>query len=131
MSYFDSKNDYNSGENDANGKKFKLVLKTIYKNVFSKYQPNQRFPSIVLGLRETILELYFYSKNGQNLGANNRTEKKFTLVLKTTYKKVILKYQVNPLFPSMCLASKNAIFGGGRRKKKSRQVHRERTGCPN
>ncbi len=43
--------------------------------------------------------------------------------------------------PSMCLASRNAIFCGGRRKnppthtkKKSRQVHRgsrQRTGCPN
>ncbi len=37
--------------------------------------------------------------------------------------------------PSLCLASGNAIFGGGRwgRKKKSRQAHRgsrQRTGCP-
>ncbi len=79
-------------------------------------------------------------KNAHNLGANDRTGKKFTLVLKTTYKKVYLKYQVClPWSPSMCLASRNAIFGGGRRKKKthtkkkSRQVHRgsrQRTGCP-
>ncbi len=41
-----SKNSYNAGENDGNGKKFKLVLKTIYKKVFPKYQPNQGFPSL-------------------------------------------------------------------------------------
>ena len=61
-------------------------------------------------------------------------EKKITLVLKTTYKKVFLKYQVNARFPSLCLVSENAIFGGGKRgrKKKNRQAHwgsRQRTGC--
>ncbi len=50
--------------------------------------------------------------------------KKFILVLKTTYKKVILKYQVNTRFPSLWLTSGNAIFGSGRRKKKSQQAHR-------
>ena len=60
---------------------------------------------------------------------NNRTGKKFTLVLKTTYKKLFLKCQVNPRFSSLCLASRNTIFGRGMRKKakkkkKSWQVHR-------
>ncbi len=49
------KTGYNSGENDGNGKKFKLVLNTIYKKIFPKYQPKVSF--IVLGLREWILEL--------------------------------------------------------------------------
>ncbi len=42
----------------------------------------------------------------------------------TTYKKVFLKYQVNARFPSLCLASENAIFGGGKRKprKKKKKV---------
>ena len=62
--------------------------------------------------------LYFYSKNGRNSVENDRTGKKFTLVLKTIYKKVFLKYQVNARFPSLCLVSENAIFGGGKRRKK-------------
>ncbi len=57
------------------------------------------------------------------MDANDRTGKKFTLVLKTTYKKVFLKYHVNAWFPSMCLASRNAIFGGGRRKTKTKNKH--------
>ena len=60
----------------------------------------------------------------------------FTLVLETTYKKVFLKYQINARFPSLCLASENAIFGGGKRRKKKKKVgkpigHPVRTGCPN
>ncbi len=62
--------------------------------------------------------LYFYSKNGHNSVETDRTGKKFTLALKTTYKKVFLKYQVNSRFTSLCLASENAIFGGGKKKKK-------------
>ncbi len=47
------KNGYNSGENDRNENKFTLVLKTMYKKVFPKYQPNQSKVSfIVLGFRE-------------------------------------------------------------------------------
>ena len=42
----------------------------------------------------------------------------YTLVPKTTYNKVFLNYQVNIRFPSLCLASENAIFGSGRRRKK-------------
>ncbi len=87
---------------------------------------------IVFGLWECIFKLYFCSKNGHNSVENDRTGKIFTLVLKTTYKKVFLKYQVNTWFPSLCLASGNAKFSGGRRKnskkkkkKKSRQAHRD------
>ncbi len=66
-------------------------------------------------------------------------EKKFKLVLKTTHKKLFLKYQDNARFPSLCLVSENAIFGSRRRrrkqtKKKTQQTHRgsrQRTGCPN
>ncbi len=58
-------------------------------------------------------------------------EKFFTFTLKTTYKKLFLKYQGNVRFPSLSLASGKAIFGGGikKKKKKSRQVHRG--SCPN
>ncbi len=55
---------------------------------------------------------------------NVHTEKKFTLDLKTTYKKVflnMLNYQVNTRFPSLCLASENAIFSGGRRRRRRRE----------
>ncbi len=58
---------------------------------------------------------------------NDRTRKKFTLVLKTIYKKVFLKYQVNTRFPSLCLASENAIFGGG---KKPRRKKKKKVGKP-
>ena len=34
-----------------------------------------------------------------------------------THRKVFLKYQCNARFPSLCLASENAIFGSGMRKK--------------
>ncbi len=82
--------------------------------------------------------LYFYSKNGQNSVENDRTGKKISLVLimlKTVYKKVFLKYQVNTRSLLSCLASENDIFGGesSREKKKSWQANREsrqRTGCP-
>ena len=73
------------------------------------------------GLREWILELYFYSKNDHNLGVNDRTGKKFTLDLKTTYKKVFLKYQAHPCVPSMCLAPRYVIFVGGRRRNKKKK----------
>ncbi len=140
LSYFYSKNAHNSVENYCIGKKFKLVLKTTYKKLFLKYQDNARFPSLCLASENALLS-YFYSKNNHDSVENVRTGKKFTLVLKTTYKKVFLNYQVNTRFPSLCLASENAIFGGRRRrrrrrrrkKKKSRQVHRgscQRTGMP-
>ncbi len=77
--------------------------------------------------------LYFYSKNGHNSVENDRTGKKITPVLKTTYKKVFLKYQINARFPSLCLASENDIFGGGKRRKKVGKPIGDpvRTGCPN
>ena len=110
MSYFYSKNGHNSGENDCNGKKYKLVLKTIeYKKVFLKYQPIQGILHYVRP-PAMALELYFYSKNGHNMhnsNENDRTGKIFTgtIVLKTTHKKVFLKYEVNPrLLPCVCMA---------------------------
>ena len=48
LAIFTPKNSHNSGENGRIGKKFKLVLKTIYKKVFLKYQANARFPSLCL-----------------------------------------------------------------------------------
>ncbi len=53
---------------------------------------------------------YFYSKNGHNSVENDRTRKKFKLVLKTTYKNLSLKYQDSARFPSLCLASENAFL---------------------
>ena len=86
LSYFYSKNDHNSVENDRIGKKFKLVLKTTYKKLFLKYPDNQRFPSMCLASENAFLS-YFYSKNGHNSIENDRIGKKFKLFLKTTYKK--------------------------------------------
>ncbi len=57
----------------------------------------------------------FLLKNSHNSVENDRTGKKFTLVLKAIYKKLFLKYQVNARFPSLCLVS---VFGGGKRRKK-------------
>ena len=37
-------------------------------------------------------------------------EKKIKIVLKTTYKKLVLKYQDNAGLPSLCLASENAFL---------------------
>ncbi len=94
---------------------------TMYKKLVLKYWDNARFPSLCLA-SENAFSSYFYSKNGHNSQANyDRTGKKFTLVLMTTYKKVFLKYQVNTRFPSLCLASENAIFGGGRKPRRRRK----------
>ena len=118
----------------------KLVLKTTYKKLSLKYQDNARFHSLCL-VSENAFWSYFYSKNDHNSSENSRigkknklvklvgshqgmgcpndhTGKKFTLALKTTCKKVFLKYQVNEWFPSLCLASENAIFGCGKRRRK-------------
>ncbi len=54
-----------------------------------------------LALRDWIFELFLLKKNGYNSGENDRTEKKFTFVLKTIYK-VFPKYQPNQRFPSLC-----------------------------
>ncbi len=59
---------------------------------------------------ECIFKIYFYSKNVHNLVENDHTGKKFTLVLKTTYNKLVLKYQDNARFPSLCLPSENAFM---------------------
>ncbi len=90
-------------------KNFKLVLKTTYKKLSLKYQDNARFPLLCLASENAFLS-YFYSKNGHNLLENDRTRKKFKLVLKTTYKKLVIKYQVNARFLSLCLASENAFL---------------------
>ncbi len=108
-SYFYSKNGHNSPENDRIGQKFKLVLKTTYKKLVLKYQDNARFPSLCLASENAFLS-YFYSKNGHNSAENDRTRKKFKLVLKTTYEKLVLKYQGNARFTSLCLASENAFL---------------------
>ncbi len=49
---------------------------------------------------------------------NDHTGKKIILVLKTTFKKVFIKYQVNARIPSLCLVSENAVFRGRKRRKK-------------
>ncbi len=120
LSYFYSKNGHNSVENDSTRKKFKLVLKTTYKKLSLKYQDNARFLSLCLASENAFLS-YFYSKTAHNSVENDHTRKKFTLVLMTTYKKVFLKYQVNTRFPSLCLASENAIFGGRRKPRRRRK----------
>ncbi len=47
----------------------------------------------------------FYSKKAHNLVENYYIRKKFKLFLKTLYKKLVLKYQGNATFPSLCLTS--------------------------
>ncbi len=53
---------------------------------------------------------YFYSKNGHISVENHHIGKKSKLVLKTTFKKFLLKYQDNARFPSLCLASENGFL---------------------
>ncbi len=108
MSYFYSKK-HNSVENDHTRKKFKLLLKTTYKNVFLRYQLNQRFLLLCYASRKGFLS-YFYSKTGHNSGENARIGKKFKLVLNTICKKVLLKYQPNQRFPSFCQACRNGFL---------------------
>ncbi len=50
----------------------------------------------------------FLLKNGHNSLETYCIKKK--LVLKTTYKKLVLKYHGNARFPSFCLASENAFL---------------------
>ncbi len=58
----------------------------------------------MFALLECIFKL-FVLKNSHNSVENNCINRKFILLLKTTYKKVFLKYQLNAVFPSLCLAS--------------------------
>ncbi len=99
----------NRVENYCIGKRFKLVLKTTYKKLVLKYRDNAMFPSLCLPSENAFLS-YFYSKNAHKSVENYYIGKKFALVLKSTYKKLFLKYQVNTRFPSLCLASKNAFL---------------------
>ncbi len=69
----------------------------------------QGFLHCVWPLKNAFLS-YFYSENGHNSVENYCIGKNFKPVLKTTYKKLIIKYQDNTRFPSLCLASKNAFL---------------------
>ena len=91
--------------------KIKLVLKTIYK-VFLQDQEKCQVSFIVLGPREWIFRILLLKKQPKVASEKNK------LGLKTTYKKVFIKYQANARFPSVCLPSGNAIFSRGRRWKK-------------
>ena len=59
---------------------------------------NARFPSLCLASDDAFWS-YFYSKNGHNSVESDRTGNNITHVLKTIYKKVLLKFQVNAGFP--------------------------------
>ena len=87
---------------------FTPVLKTTNKKLSLKYQDNARFPALCLAFENAFLS-YFYSNNSHNSVENYCIRKKFQLVLKTTYKKLSLKYQDNARFPSLCLASENTF----------------------
>ncbi len=105
LSYFYSKKCRNSEKEITSlEKKITLVLKTTYQKLVLTHQVNARFPSLSLASEKAFLS-YFYSKNGHNSVENYCIGKKFKLVLKTTYKKLVLKYQSNARFPSLCLAS--------------------------
>ena len=58
---------------------------------------------------ENVFLSYFLLKKHHNSEGNYLIRKKFTLVLKTTYKKLYLKYQDHARFPLLCLASENAF----------------------
>ncbi len=109
LSYFYSNNGHNSSENGRIGNKFKIVVKTTDKKLLLKYQDNARFPSSCLASENAFLS-NFYSKIGHNSAENDRIGKKFKLVLKTTYKKLFLKYQDSAKFPSLCLVPENAFL---------------------
>ncbi len=75
--------------------------------------PGQHKASFILFSRwECIFEPFFYSNKHHNSEGNDLLahHQKFTPVLKTTYKKLYLKYQDHARFPSLCLASKNAFL---------------------
>ena len=85
------------------------MLKNTYKKLFLKYQNNARFPSLCLASENVFLS-YFYSKNGHNWVEKYRIRINLKLVLKTTWKKLFLKYQDNARFPSLCLVSENSFL---------------------
>ncbi len=109
LSYFYSKKGHNSEGITSSEKKFTLALKTIYKKFVLKYQDNARLPSLRLTSENAFLS-YFYSKNAHNSVENDHIRKKFKLALKTTYNKLLLKYQDNARFPSLCLDPERALF---------------------
>ncbi len=70
----------------------------------------------------------FTQKNARKSVENYYFLKKFKLVLKTTYKKLVLKYQGNARFPSLCLASENAFLTYIFTQKIHNSVENDRTG---
>ena len=84
-----------------------------------------------------MFELSFTQKTAVTRAKMAVLEKEFKLVLKTIYKKVFLKYQANARFPSLFLPSRTAIFGGGRKPRKKKEVcnpirgSHQGMGCPN
>ena len=99
FSYFYSKNGHNSQGNYLIRKQNALVLKTTYKKLVLKYWDNATFPALCLASENAFLS-YFYSKHTHNSAFNYKLNRKKTkLALKTTYKKLVLKYQGNVRFP--------------------------------
>ena len=78
LTYFYSKNGYNSAENGRIEIKFKLVLKATHKNLFLKCQDNAKFHLLCLASENAFLS-YLYSKNGHNSAENDRTRKNLNL----------------------------------------------------
>ncbi len=109
LSYFYSKNGYNSVEYYCIGKTIKIILKTTYKKLVQKYHYNARFPSLCL-VSENAFMSYFHSKNSHNSMENHRIQINFKLVPKTSCKKLFLKCQDNARFPSLSLASQNVFL---------------------
>ena len=97
--------------------KIKLVSKTTGKKLFLKCQDKARFSSLSLASENVFLSYFLLKKTNKkkprcNSEGNYLFRKKITLILKTTYKKLVLKHQDNARFPSffVCLASKNACL---------------------
>ncbi len=67
---------------------------------------------------ENVFLSYIFTQKDHNSVENGRTRKTFTLVLKTKYKKGILKYQVNTRFPSFLFGLRKYHIRGQKKEKK-------------
>ncbi len=106
LTYFYSKNGHNSEGNYLIRKKMTLVLKTTYNNgSLQRTILGQFNNSFVFGVWECMFEQFLLKKD-HNSVEKGCLGKKFKLVLKITYKKLFLKYQLNTRFRSLCLTSK-------------------------
>ncbi len=78
----------------------------IFVNMGPYWSPNFK----TLLLPQITFDWLLVTQTTPKLRRNYLIRKKITLVLKITYKKLVLKYQDNARFPSLCLTSENAFY---------------------